>query len=52
MLIKTSESEVVGQGYQKLMLNVKGLVSDFAVSNEGEIMTAYLKYKVKTSITI
>lgn len=40
VLIKTSESEVVEQGYQKLMLNVKGLGSGFVVSGEGEIMTA------------
>ncbi|SNR69435.1 serine protease Do [Lutibacter agarilyticus] len=40
VLIKTSESEVVGDGYQKLMLNVKGIGSGFVVSKDGEIMTA------------
>jgi len=40
VLIKTSESEVVGQGFQKLLLNVKGLGSGFVVSKEGEIITA------------
>lgn len=40
VLIKTSESEIIGQGYQQFMFNVKGLGSGFVVSKEGEIMTA------------
>lgn len=40
VLIKTSESEVVGQGFQQLLLNVKGLGSGFVVSKDGEIITA------------
>ena len=40
VLIKTSEPEMVREGYQKLMLNVKGQGSGFVVSKEGEIMTA------------
>lgn len=52
VLIKTSESEVVGPGYQKLMFNVKGLGSGFVVSKEGEIMTASHVVQTAQSIIV
>lgn len=50
VLIKTFDSEVVVDGYQKILLNVKGLGSGFVVSKEGEIMTA--SHVVQTSQNI
>ena len=40
VLIKTSQSEIIGQGEPKLLVNRRGIGSGFVISKKGEIMTA------------
>ena len=40
VLIKTSQPEVVGVGFPKLLINIKGIGTGFVISEDGEIMTA------------